>query len=72
MVRRLVDNPKGFLLWMAGAGIEGGTSFGGTDEIGYRAAVDPVTVHDLHATMLHLLDSITNSSRTSITAAATA
>jgi hypothetical protein len=48
-------NPKGFLLWMAGAGIKGGTSHGETDEIGYRAAVDAVTVHDLHATMLHLL-----------------
>jgi hypothetical protein len=48
-------NPKGFLVWMAGGGIKGGTSYGETDEIGYRAAVDPVTVHDLHATMLHLL-----------------
>jgi len=48
-------NPKGFLVWMAGAGIRGGASHGETDEIGYRAAVDPVTVHDLHATMLHLL-----------------
>jgi hypothetical protein len=48
-------NPKGFLVWMAGAGIKGGASHGATDDIGYRAAVDPVTVHDLHATMLHLL-----------------
>jgi hypothetical protein len=48
-------NPRGFLLWMTGAGIKGGASHGETDEIGYRAAVDPVTVHDLHATMLHLL-----------------
>jgi hypothetical protein len=48
-------NPKGFLVWMAGAGIKGGASHGETDEIGYRAEVDPVTVHDLHATMLHLL-----------------
>jgi uncharacterized protein (DUF1501 family) len=48
-------NPRGFIQWMAGAGIKGGTSHGETDEIGYRAAVDPVTVHDLHATMLHLL-----------------
>jgi hypothetical protein len=48
-------NPRGFLVWMAGAGIRGGTSHGETDEIGYAAAVDPVTVHDLHATMLHLL-----------------
>ena len=48
-------NPQGFMAWMAGAGIRGGTSHGETDEIGYKAAVDPVTVHDLHATMLHLL-----------------
>src|SRR5258706_634272 len=48
-------NPKGFLVWMTGAGIRGGISHGETDEIGYRAAKDPVTVHDLHATMLHLL-----------------
>lgn len=48
-------NPQGFIAWMAGAGIKGGASFGETDEIGYKAAVDPVTVHDLHATMLHLL-----------------
>ena len=48
-------NPRGFLVWMAGAGIRGGASHGETDEIGHRAAVDRVTVHDLHATMLHLL-----------------
>jgi hypothetical protein len=48
-------NPKGFLVWMAGAGIKGGVSHGATDEVGYRATSDPVTVHDLHATMLHLL-----------------
>ncbi len=48
-------NPHGFLLWLAGAGIKGGVSYGETDEIGYKAAVDRVSVHDLHATMLHLL-----------------
>ncbi len=48
-------NPLGFIAWMAGAGVKGGTSHGETDEIGYKAAVDPTTVHDLHATMLHLL-----------------
>lgn len=48
-------NPQGFIAWMAGAGIKGSASYGETDEIGYRAAVDPATVHDLHATMLHLL-----------------
>ncbi len=48
-------NPNGFLTWMAGAGIKGGTSYGETDDIGYAAEVNPVSVHDLHATMLHLL-----------------
>jgi hypothetical protein len=48
-------NPHGFIAWMAGAGIKGGVSYGESDEIGYRAAVDRVSVHDLHATMLHLL-----------------
>jgi len=40
---------------MTGAGIKPGTSYGELDEIGYRAAVDRVSVHDLHATMLYLL-----------------
>jgi hypothetical protein len=48
-------NPHGFMAWMAGAGIQGGTSYGETDEVGYRAVKDRVSVHDLHATMLHLL-----------------
>ncbi|MGV3720213.1 MAG: DUF1501 domain-containing protein [Actinomycetota bacterium] len=48
-------NPHGFLAWMAGAGIRGGTSYGETDEIGYKAAVDRTSINDLHATMLHLL-----------------
>lgn len=48
-------NPHGFLTWMAGGGIRGGVSYGETDEIGYKAAADAVSVHDLHATMLHLL-----------------
>jgi hypothetical protein len=48
-------NPNGFLMWMAGAGIKGGVSHGETDDIGYAAAIDPVSVNDLHATMLHLL-----------------
>ncbi len=48
-------NPYGFLMWMTGAGIKGGASHGETDEIGFKAAVDPVSVNDLHATMLHLL-----------------
>ena len=37
-------NPHGFLMWMAGGGIRGGTSLGQTDDIGYAAAVDPVSV----------------------------
>jgi hypothetical protein len=48
-------NPNGFGMFMTGAGIKGGTSHGELDEIGFRAAVDRVSVHDLHATMLHLL-----------------
>ena len=48
-------NPQGFLTWMAGAGIKGGVSYGETDEIGYKAMVDRISVNDLHATMLHLI-----------------
>ena len=48
-------NPNGFLQWMAGAGIRGGTSYGETDEIGYAAVENRVSVNDLHATILHLL-----------------
>ncbi len=46
---------KAFSLWMAGAGVKGGTSWGATDELGYAVVKDSVSVHDLHATMLHLL-----------------
>jgi hypothetical protein len=48
-------NPNGFLTWMAGAGIKGGVSHGATDETGYKAVENRVSVHDLHATILHLL-----------------
>ncbi|RUL85852.1 DUF1501 domain-containing protein [Tautonia sociabilis] len=48
-------NHYGFSVWMAGGGIKGGTVFGATDDFGFRAERDPVSVHDLHATMLHLL-----------------
>ncbi len=48
-------NPQGFGMFMAGAGIRKGTSYGELDEIGYRAVTNRATVHDLHATMLHLL-----------------
>jgi arylsulfatase A-like enzyme len=40
---------------MAGGGIKGGTVYGATDEFGFRAVENPVSVHDLHATILHLL-----------------
>lgn len=48
-------NPYGFSIWMAGGGIKGGTIHGATDEFGYKAVEDRVEIHDLHATMLHLL-----------------
>ena len=48
-------NPHGFMAWLAGAGIKGGTSYGETDEVGFKSVVDRTSVHDLHATMLHLL-----------------
>lgn len=48
-------NPHGFLMWMAGGGVKGGAHHGATDEIGLRAAEHPVSVHDIHATILHLL-----------------
>jgi hypothetical protein len=48
-------NPHGFTVWLAGGGAKGGVSHGATDEIGYTAAVDPVSINDLHATVLHLL-----------------
>jgi uncharacterized protein (DUF1501 family) len=48
-------NPWGFTVWMAGAGIRGGTVVGATDEIGLRAVEDRAHVHDLHATLLHCL-----------------
>ncbi len=46
---------KGFSLWMAGGGIQGGVTHGSTDELGYNAVENVVSVHDFHATMLHLL-----------------
>jgi hypothetical protein len=46
---------KAFSMWMAGAGVKGGTTYGGTDELGYNSVEDIVHVRDLHATMLHLL-----------------
>jgi uncharacterized protein (DUF1501 family) len=48
-------NHYGFTVWLAGGGVRGGTVYGATDEFGYRAVENPVHVHDLHATILHLL-----------------
>ncbi len=48
-------NHYGFTVWMAGGGIKGGTVYGSTDEFGFAAQENPVSVHDLHATILHLL-----------------
>ncbi len=48
-------NPYGFTIWLAGGGVKGGMSHGATDEYGYKVVENRVTIHDLHATMLHLL-----------------
>ncbi len=48
-------NPFGFTVWMAGGGVKGGMSYGNTDEYGYYAIENKLEIHDLHATMLHLL-----------------
>jgi hypothetical protein len=48
-------NHYGFSVWMAGGGIKGGTIHGSTDEFGFAAQENPVSVHDLHATILHLM-----------------
>ena len=48
-------NPWGYSVWMAGGGVKGGTAYGATDDVGLRAVVDKVHVHDLHATILHIL-----------------
>jgi len=48
-------NHHGFTVWMAGGGVKGGQAIGATDEFGFKAVEKPVHVHDLHATMLHLL-----------------
>lgn len=48
-------NPFAFSMWMCGGGVRPGTVFGATDEFGYKVVEDPVDIHDLHATMLHLL-----------------
>jgi hypothetical protein len=48
-------NPWGYSVWLAGGGVRGGVVHGATDDFGLRAAVDPVHVHDLHATILRVL-----------------
>lgn len=48
-------NPKGFTVWLAGAGVKTGFSYGATDDFGYHAVENVTTVYDLHATILHIL-----------------
>lgn len=48
-------NHKGYSIWMAGGGVRGGLRYGATDDIGYKAEVDPMHIHDWHATLLYLL-----------------
>ena len=48
-------HPRAFTMWMAGAGVKRGITVGQTDELGYNVVEDPVDVHDLHATILHLM-----------------
>jgi hypothetical protein len=48
-------HPEGFTVWLAGGGVKGGTVYGATDELGINAVENVCTMHDLHATILHLL-----------------
>ncbi|WP_254512415.1 DUF1501 domain-containing protein [Anatilimnocola floriformis] len=48
-------NPQGFTVWLTGAGVKRGTTYGSTDEFGYKAVENVATIYDLHATLLHLL-----------------
>ena len=48
-------NPYGFSMWLAGGGVKGGQAYGATDELGFEAVEKKVHVHDLHATILHLM-----------------
>ena len=48
-------HPRCFTVWLAGAGVRPGLSFGATDDYSYNITKDPVHIHDLHATVLHLL-----------------
>ena len=48
-------NHHGFSMWLAGGGVRGGKAYGATDEFGFKAEDNPMHVHDLHATLLHLM-----------------
>lgn len=48
-------NHKGYTIWMAGGGVRGGMAYGATDDVGHKAVLDPMHIHDWHATILHLL-----------------
>ena len=48
-------NHYGFTMWLAGGGVKGGLAYGATDDFGFRAVQDRMHIHDLHATLLHLL-----------------
>ena len=48
-------HPRAFTIWMAGGGVKPGITIGRTDDLGYNVVEDPVEVHDLHATILHLM-----------------
>jgi uncharacterized protein (DUF1501 family) len=48
-------NNKGFTMWMAGGGVKGGFAYGSTDEHGYEAVAGRISIHDWHATILHIM-----------------
>jgi arylsulfatase A-like enzyme len=48
-------HPRAYAMWLAGGGVKAGVTVGQTDELGYNVVEDPVDVHDLHATVLHLM-----------------
>ena len=48
-------NPYGFSMWLAGAGVKGGIRYGSTDEFGFEAVENRTHLHDIHATILHLM-----------------
>jgi hypothetical protein len=48
-------HPRCFSIWMAGGGVKGGMTYGETDDFSYNVVIDPMDVHDLHATILHCL-----------------